>query len=91
MNYAQIFAEDKKLQKQFIELVHLLSSGKQVYQAHRLLLKLKEEGMLSGFIDAWIAYATEHNLEANATQRLEVKKMMNSNVNVEHLLLYGLL
>jgi hypothetical protein len=42
-------------------------------------------------VDAWIAYAAEHNLSKQAAIWLEVKKMMQSNVNIEHLLLYGLL
>lgn len=89
MRYAQVFAETPKLQKQFVELVHLLSEGKQIYQTHRLLLKLKDEGMLQWFLDAWIAYAADHKLESSATERLKVKKMTTSNVNIEHLLLYG--
>ncbi len=91
MTYAQVFAEDPKLQNQFVELVDLLSAGKSLYHSHHLLLRLKDAGMLTGFLDAWIAYATDHNLETNAENWLEVKKMMWANVNEEHLLLYGLL
>lgn len=91
MDYSQMFDENKELQKQFVELVGLLSSGESVYNAHRLLLKLKDSGLLDGFVDAWLAYATDHGLEASAEDWLEVKKMMQSNVNIEHLLLYGIL
>jgi hypothetical protein len=46
MRYAQIFTENKELSKEFVQLVSALQEGDQIYQPHRLFLKLVEEGML---------------------------------------------
>jgi hypothetical protein len=46
---------------------------------------------LQDFIDGWIAYGTEHNLFANAEKRLEIKRLMQANVNVDNVLWYGVL
>jgi hypothetical protein len=47
--------------------------------------------MLLDFLDGRIAYATERHLFPNAEKRLEVKKLMQANMNVENLLWYGVL
>jgi hypothetical protein len=47
--------------------------------------------MLQDFIDGWIAYATKHNFFSSAEKRLEVKRLMQANVNVENVLWYGVL
>jgi hypothetical protein len=57
----------------------------------QLLKQLSECWLLQDFIDGWIAYGTEHNLFADAEKWLEVKRLMQANVNVENLLWYGVL
>ncbi|MDR0861130.1 MAG: hypothetical protein LBO09_09535 [Candidatus Peribacteria bacterium] len=57
----------------------------------QLLKQLAEIGLLQDFIDGWIAYGTEHNLFANAEKWLEIKRLMQANVNVDNLLWYGVL
>ena len=55
------------------------------------LKQLAEIWLLQDFIDGRIAYGTEHNLFDNAEKWLEVKRLMQANVNQDNLLWYGLL
>jgi hypothetical protein len=46
---------------------------------------------LHDFIDGRIAYGTEHNLFSNAEKRIEVKRLMQANINVENIVWYGVI
>jgi hypothetical protein len=47
--------------------------------------------LLQEFIDGRISYTTEQHLFPAAEKLLEVKRLMQSNVNQENLLWYGVL
>jgi hypothetical protein len=56
------------------------------------LKKLYKYGILEAFIDGWIAYCINNNMEAKWQRRLTTKKLMRpGTINTESLLLYGLL
>jgi DNA polymerase III delta prime subunit len=57
----------------------------------QLLKQLAEIGLLQDFIDGRIAYGTEHNLFSYAEKWLEIKRLMQANVNVDNVLWYGVL
>jgi hypothetical protein len=57
----------------------------------KLLKQLSEIWFLQDFIDGWIAYGTERQLFSNAEKWLEVKRLMQANVNMENVLWYGVL
>ena len=87
--YQKLFAENDDLKKDFLSSVELLIS-KKIFQSYKLLIALKNEWMLDSFLDGWIDYCSAEEMFADSEKWLTVKKMMKSNVNVENLLLYGL-
>lgn len=70
---------------------NLWNSSSSKTKNQQLLKQLAEIGLLQDVIDGRIAYSTEHNQFNNAEQWLEVKKLMQANINQDNLLRYGLL
>ena len=55
--------EDEELQKTLIDLIHNLSTGKNIFKAHDALKKIYKYGILDAFLDGWIAYCINNNLQ----------------------------
>ena len=71
--------------------VHLASPSFSTTKKQQLLKQLSEVWLLQDFIDGWIAYGTERGLFSDAEKWLEVKRLMQANVNVENVLWYGVI
>jgi len=87
----KILSEDEELQDNFMKLVKLLPSWKNLHQSHSILTDLHNSWSFISFLDGRISYCTQHWLTSQGARRLKVKKMMRTNANVENLILYGLL
>jgi hypothetical protein len=70
---------------------NLASPSFSLTKKQQLLKQLSEIWLLQDFIDGWIAYGTEHQLFSDAEKWLEIKKLMQANVNIENILWYGVL
>ncbi len=86
-----LLSQDEALKQKFTTIIPLLSSGNHMFESFDILKEFKKNWILDSFLDGRIAYCTDHGLPAQSKQRMKVKKMMKSNVNVENLMLYGLL
>lgn len=86
-----LLANNEELSSQFSQIIPLLTDGKHLFQAQDIFKNFKKNGIRESFLDGWIAYCTRHDMDHQAKRRLKVKRMMKSTVNVEHLMLYGLL
>lgn len=91
IQFHDLLSHDEVLKQQFITIIWILSGKKQLFKAHDILKNFKKNGILDAFLDGWISYCMSHGLQEQSKQRLKVKKMMRSNVNIENLMLYGLL
>lgn len=80
--------EDNELQNILIDLIHNLSTGKNKFKAHDALKKIYKYGILEAFLDGWIAYCINNNMEEKGKRRLATKRLMRTNINYENLLLY---
>lgn len=87
----ELFTEDEELRQQISEIIPLLSEKKQLFKAHDILKNFKKNGILDTFLDGWIAYTANHAMIEQSKHRMKVKRMMKAPVNVEHLMMYGLL
>lgn len=88
----ELIKNEPELEKTFTKLIQNLSTGKNKFFAHDALKKLYKYGILEAFIDGWIAYCINNNMEAKWQRRLTTKKLMRpGTINTESLLLYGLL
>lgn len=86
-----LLVNNEELSTQFTQILPLLTQGSHLFQAQDIFKNFKKNGIRDSFLDGRIAYCTRHDLDTQAKRRLKVKKMMKSTVNVEHLMLYGLL
>jgi hypothetical protein len=87
----ELLQDNETLATQFSQMLPLLTKGTHLFQAQDIFKNFKKYGIRESFLDGRIAYCTRHDLDTQAKRRLKVKKMMKVPVNVEHLMLYGLL
>jgi hypothetical protein len=86
-----LLSKDEALTTQFVQIIPLLTKWTHLFQAQDIFKNFKKNGIRETFLDGRIAYCTRNDLDDQAKRRMKVKKMMKSTVNVEHLMLYGLL
>jgi hypothetical protein len=86
-----LLQKDEVLSTQFTQILPLLTTWSHLFHAQDIFKNFKKYGIRESFLDWWIAYCTRHDMTEQAKRRLKVKKMMKVPVNVEHLMLYGLL
>jgi len=91
VNLYESLSDDEELQKNFQKLVKLMSQDGSLFKKQDILKQLHASGALDTFLDGWIAYCTVNNMPEQGSKRLEIKKMINNNVNIEHLLVYGVM
>ncbi|MFA7298818.1 MAG: AAA family ATPase [Candidatus Absconditabacterales bacterium] len=87
----ELIKDEPELEKTFTSLIHNLTTNTKRFFAHDALKKLYKYGILEAFIDGRIGYCINNNMQEKGQRRLETKKLMKTNVNIENLLLYGLL
>jgi len=88
---AILIDQQPELEWTLTTLINNLSTGKQKFFAHDALKQLYKYGILNSFIDGWIAYCTNNEMEKQWEKRLAMKRLIKTNVNIENLLLYWLL
>jgi replication-associated recombination protein RarA len=59
----QLTQEDEKIEKILIDLIHNLSTGKNIFQSHDALKKIYKYGILEAFLDGRIAYCINNNMQ----------------------------
>jgi len=91
LKFQKLFKKNKGLEQNFLALTDALQNQNKLFQSFQLLKSIKEAGILSAFLDGRINYCTNQWLINQSHQRLSIKKMLNSNINQEHLILYWLL
>jgi len=88
--YHNLFVENKVLGSSFFSLISVLKWNK-IVDGYQLLIEIKNAGVLWVFLDGWIAYCQKNGLYDRAENWIKIKKMMQSNVNIDHLMLLGIL
>jgi replication-associated recombination protein RarA len=83
--------KEPELEKTFISLIHNLSTDTKRFFSHDALKKIYKYGILEAFIDGRIGYCINNHMEAKGQRRLATKKLIKTNINIENLLLYGLI
>lgn len=81
---------DSDVQKIFLQALQALQDKRSTKEQHAALLAIHKEGYLHTFLDAWIAQAITHYPD-RVSPRLAMKKKLQTNVNVERLLLSAVL
>ncbi len=84
-------SRDEELQNNFFQLIDILTRPGSIVKKQEILNKLDQNWTLDNFLDWWIAYCLDHGLSEQSHKRLEIKKMFQSNVKKENLLLYGVI
>ncbi len=90
-SFNKILTEDDDLKNNMHQLSSILLNPWNILKKQQLLMKFVEKGIIEQFLDGWIAYTTNHNLIEQSQKRLNIKKMLQTNVQVENIILYGLL
>jgi len=69
----------------------LLSDSKPKWELYQALKVISEQWLLNDFLEWWIAYCSEKWDYEQAERRIQMKKYLQSNVNQNSVLLYGLM
>ena len=69
----------------------LLSDSKPKWELYQALKAISEQWLLNDFLEWWIAYCSEKWDYEQAERRIQMKKYLQSNVNQDSVLLYGLM
>ena len=69
----------------------LLSDSKPKWELYQALKAVSELWLLNDFLEWWIAYCSEKWDYEQAERRIQMKKYLQSNVNQDSVLLYGLM
>lgn len=69
----------------------LLNNSKPMWELHQSLKQIAEQWLLNDFLEWWIAYCSEKWDYEQAERRIQMKKYLQSNVNQDSVLLYGLM
>ncbi len=85
------FKENDELKLNYLSLIKLLSEGKKTVETFSILKKLNQNWTFESFLDGRISYATDNGLVEKWKKWLKIKKILNTNVSIENLILYGLL
>ena len=69
----------------------LLDNSKPKWELHQALKQVSEQWLLNDFLEWWIAYCSDVWDFEQAERRIQMKKYLQSNVNQDSVLLYGLM
>lgn len=91
-NIAEKVQQNEDLEENLRKLTKwLLDDGKPKWELHQALKQVAEQWLLSDFLEWWIAYCSEKWDYQQAERRIQMKKYLQSNVNQDSVLLYGLI
>ena len=76
---------------QRLEGLGLLDDSKPRWELYQALKSISEQWLLNDFLEWWIAYCSEKWDYEQAERRIQMKKYLQSNVNQDSVLLYGLM
>ena len=69
----------------------LLDNSKPIWELYQSLKQIAEQWLLNDFLEWWVAYCSEKWDYDQAERRIQMKKYLQSNVNQDSVLLYGLM
>ena len=91
-NIAKKVQNNKELGEDLRKLTTwLLSDSKPKWELHQALKAISEQWLLNDFLEWWIAYCSEKWDYEQAERWIQMKKYLQSNVNQDSVLLYGLM
>ena len=91
-NIAEKVQNNEDLWENLIKLTTgLLNNSKPMWELHQTLKQIAEQWLLNDFLEWWIAYCSEKWDYEQAERRIQMKKYLQSNVNQDSVLLYGLM
>ena len=91
-NIAEKVQQNEDLEENLRKLTKwLLDDGKPKWELHQALKQVAEQWLLNDFLEWWIAYCSEKWDYQQAERRIQMKKYLQSNVNQDSVLLYGLI
>ena len=91
-NIAEKVQQNEDLEENLRKLTKwLLDDGKPKWELHQALKQVAEQWLLSDFLEWWVAYCSENWDYQQAERRIQMKKYLQSNVNQDSVLLYGLI
>jgi hypothetical protein len=91
-NIAEKVEMNEELEKSLEKLTTwLLSENKTKGELFQALKQISEQWLLKDFLEWWIAYCSEKWDYDQAERRIQMKKYIQSNVNQDSVLLYGLM
>lgn len=89
---AEKMDKNEDLKKNFKNLTTgLLSESETKWKLFQALKQIAEQWLLNDFLEWWIAYCSEKWDYEQAERRIQMKKYLQSNVNQDSVLLYGLM
>lgn len=74
-----------------VAVTKILATDTNIHKKHALLSTINKKWLIKPFLDELIAYYILQNDFQNSKKRLNVKKMSQTNVNMDNMLFYGLL
>ena len=91
-NIAEKVQQNEDLEENLRKLTKwLLDDSKPKWELHQALKQVAEQWLLNDFLEWWIAYCSEKWDYQQAERRIQMKKYLQSNVNQDSVLLYGLI
>ena len=69
----------------------LLDDSKPMWELYQALKQIAEQWLLNDFLEGWIAYCTDNWNPEQAERWIQMKKYLQANVNLDSILLYGLM
>lgn len=88
--FHKILSEQDEIKSQFQNILTILWWDN-IGEKYRTLINISNNWLIEPFVDGIIHYYISHDQFQLAQNRLEIKKRMNSNVKIDHLLFYGLI
>ena len=91
-NIAEKVQQNEDLKESIRKLtVSLLNDNKPKWELFQALKVIADQWLLNDFLEWWIAYCSEKWDYEQAERRIQMKKYLQSNVNQDSVLLYGLM
>ena len=91
-NIAKKISEDTDLENNIKKLtIWLRDNNIPKWELFQALKQISDQWLLNDFLEWWIAYCTDNWDSEQAERWIQMKKYLQSNVNLDSVLLYGLM
>jgi hypothetical protein len=91
-NIAQKVEENEDLEENIRKLTNWLMDNKRPkWELYQALKSISDQWLLNDFLEGWIAYCTNNWDSEQAERWIQMKKYLQSNVNLDSVLLYWLM